>query len=41
MENLSTKLEDVLSYIKSLDYTLYKKINDNYIFFPNNSKISF
>ena len=41
MENLSTKLEDVFSYIKSLDYTLYKKINDNYIFFPKSSKISF
>ena len=37
-ENLVSSKEDVISYIKNLDYAFIKKINDNYIFFPNNLK---
>ena len=38
-ENMETTKEDVVKYIKNLDYKLFKKINDNYVFFPNNLKI--
>ena len=38
-ENMITTKEDVVSYIENLGYKLFKKINDNYIFFPKNLKI--
>ena len=38
-ENMITTKEDVISYIKNLEYKFFKKINDNYIFFPKNLKI--
>ena len=37
-ENMVTSKEDVISYIESLNYILFKKINDNYIFFPKGLK---
>jgi len=38
-ENMETTKEDVVKYIENLDYKLFKKINDNYVFFPNYLKI--
>tara|TARA_B100000029_G_scaffold170524_1_gene166790 strand:+ start:5566 stop:6306 length:741 start_codon:yes stop_codon:yes gene_type:complete len=38
-ENMITTREDVISYIENLGYKLSKKINDNYVFFPENLKI--
>ena len=38
-ENMITTKEDVISYVEKLGYKLFKKINDNYIFFPKNLKI--
>tara|TARA_B100001029_G_scaffold143046_1_gene122749 strand:+ start:773 stop:1513 length:741 start_codon:yes stop_codon:yes gene_type:complete len=37
-ENMITTKEDVVSYLLNLNYNLFKKINDNYIFFPKNLK---
>ena len=34
LENMITTKEDVISCIVNLNYSLFKKINDNYIFFP-------
>ena len=38
-ENMTTKKEDVISYMEHLGYKLSKKISDDYIFFPKNLKI--
>ena len=38
-ENMTTKKEDVISYMEYLGYKLSKKISDDYIFFPKNLKI--
>tara|TARA_B100000427_G_scaffold258490_1_gene222455 strand:+ start:962 stop:1702 length:741 start_codon:yes stop_codon:yes gene_type:complete len=37
-ENMITTKEDVVSYLLNLNYNLFKKINDNYIFFPKDLK---
>ena len=38
-ENMTTRKEDVLFCLEKLGYKLFKKINDNYVFFPENLKI--
>ena len=37
-ENMITTKEDVVSYLLNLNYNLFKKITDNYIFFPKDLK---
>ncbi len=39
LENMNTKKKDVINFIISKKYKLFKQINDNYIFFPKNLKI--
>ena len=39
LENMSSTREDVIKYITSLNYRLLNKVNDDYIFFPENLKV--
>ena len=39
LENMSSTKEDVIKYTTSLNYRLLNKVNDDYIFFPENLKV--